>query len=123
MAQVMRDRAARRLSEDAPFFEAYRLPRSFGRFRGFPDQLTTDLMDRLLLAGLFLAGLSRDLRKQELVKLWESLAGDRNFPPEVMPRLMVSLADLAAGSSEQARLRAAVRRGDVVLTGQSLAPG
>jgi hypothetical protein len=79
------------------------------RFPGFPPDLSHALMDQMLVTALLLAGLPSRARTEELTRLWSSFTEDGDLSRHVLARIMVSLADLAAGNTEHANLRDVVR--------------
>lgn len=67
--------------------------------RGYPPSLTSELLDQVLLVAVILAGLDNDVRELHLDRLFDLHVGHR-LPGHALPRLAVSLTDLASDSSE-----------------------
>jgi hypothetical protein len=119
LAHAVADQSSHQPPPGRSLLSCYESSRAFDdRLLGFPPGLSEALMDRMLVLALLLAGLPSHVRAEELTKLWTSFARNHALSREAVGRLLVSVADLAAGNTEQAKLRVAVEAGNVQIWGR-----
>jgi hypothetical protein len=96
-------------SQEVCLFPGYRrFPMPLDQARGFPEMITADLIDQVLVLSLILVGLPEDARARALDQLWASHEAG-GVSSEGIARLLISILDLAIGNSDHANHRAVTR--------------